>query len=95
LRQAVLDEVAGLAQRSRIHGSAIGLLRALISSARRGTFVPAAGIEVGYARASAGQTPAHSDEPESRLSDSERAEVKRKLAELRKTLVASASRRSQ
>ena len=98
LRQAVLDEVAGLAQRSRIRGSAVGLLRALVASAGRGTFVPAAGLEVGRARV---QTPGDNPRPQSmepvvRMTDAERAEVKRKLAALRKNLVAaSATRRNQ
>ena len=98
LRQAVLDEVAGLAQRSRIRGSPVGLLRALVASARRGTFVAAAGLEVGKARV---QTPVdrarpQPPEPVKRMSEAERAEVKRKLAALRTNLVASsATRRTQ
>jgi hypothetical protein len=96
LKQAVLDEVAGLAQRSRIRGSAVGLLRALVASANRGTFVPAAGVPICRARAGTqtakALTPA--GEPETRMSDSQREEVMRKLAALRDTLAASASRRS-
>ena len=96
LRQAVLDEVAGLAQRSRIRGSAVGLLRALVASANRGTFVPAAGVAISRARGGTqtAKAPTPAAEPEARMSDSEREEVKRKLAALRDTLAASASRRS-
>jgi hypothetical protein len=96
LRQAVLDEVAGLAQRSRIRGSAIGLLRALVASANRGRFTPAAGIPVSRARGAADPCkppPEAAVEPETKMSDSQREEVKRKLAALRDTLAASASRR--
>lgn len=95
LRQAVLDEIAGLAKSSRIRGSAVGLLRALVASARRGAFVPAAGIEIGRAR-----RPARSERsvptPEKArvsMSDVEREEVKRKLAALRNKLVTSAAQR--
>lgn len=95
LRQAVLDEVAGLGQRSRIRGSPVGLLRALVESARRGSFVPSAGLELARARAQESVTrprpkPA---EPVPRMSDAERAEVKRKLAALRTNLAASAATR--
>ena len=98
LRQAVLDEVAGLAQRSRIRGSPVGLLRALVESARSGTFVAAAGLEIGRARAQpqVGKPRLQPIEPIVRMSDAERAEVKRKLAALRQNLVASsATRRTQ
>ena len=95
LRQAVLDEVAGLAQQSRIRGSPVGLLRALVASARRGTFVAAAGLDIGRARP---ETPVdrprpQPPEPAMQMSDAERAEVKRKLAALRNNLAASSATR--
>ena len=96
LRQAVLDEIAGMAKSCRIRGSAVGLLRALVASARRGAFAPAAGIEIGRARRpprSEGST-APAEKTRASMSDAERAEVKRKLAALRTKLVTSTAQRS-
>jgi hypothetical protein len=43
-RQAVLDEVAALHERSAIRGSPIGLLHRLVERANQGTFTPSQGI---------------------------------------------------
>ena len=91
MRQAVLDEVAAMAERSLIRGRAIGLLRTLVIAAKRGTFVPSAGIA--FRRRNGSETDPRStpqDTPAVRMTDAEREEVKKKLTALRNSLAASA-----
>lgn len=97
LKQAVLDEIAGLAGAGRIRGSPTALLHSLVQSAYRGTFTPSAGIAISRQR-TAKSTPAVpllAPEPEPPRNDAQREEGRRQLAVVRNNLAASVHGRSQ
>jgi len=70
-RQAVLDELAALHDRSAIRGSPIGLLHRLVERANQGTFTPSHGIQ--YREQSYKESPDNSHQSDRRSKSSQGA----------------------